>query len=50
MTCRQCRAPPFLFVGGRDWDDDSIDCGVDVVLKQYDDFAFATSAWRYVRL
>ncbi len=38
---------PPLVVVGKEWDDDSIDCGVDVLAKQYDDFAFATGAWRY---
>ena len=37
---------PLLGVGGREWEDASIDCNDDVAIEQYDDFAFAIGAWR----
>jgi hypothetical protein len=38
---------PLLVVGGREWDNDSIDCGIDVFVERYNYFAFAAGSWRY---
>jgi hypothetical protein len=38
---------PPLGVGGREWDNNAIVCGVDVVVKRYNNFTVATGAGGY---